>query len=159
MPTNRAYFAKKFADDAIEHLNYGVDKATNEPKTCANINCDDCKLNPSNPVSRRRCDQQFQKWLIEEYEKPQPFLTYKEYCFLNILRPVYKYMGRDRIDGLFISTSTPIWQRGTGEKDRWGFSGTTLHSFDVKFDFIGTDKYWSINDLKQLPIKEEPKEK
>ena len=158
MPTNRIYFAKKFADDAIEYLNYGVDKATNEPKTCANINCDDCKLNPSDhPISRRKCDQRFQKWLIEDYEKPQPFLTYKEYCFLDMLRPVYKYMGRDRVDGLFISVSNPVKLDETGK--RWGYSGTALRSFNVKFDFIGTDKYWSIDDLKQLPIKEESKGK
>lgn len=35
MPTNRVYFAKKLADDAVEYLNYGVDKATNEPRVCS----------------------------------------------------------------------------------------------------------------------------
>ena len=159
MPTNRIYFSKKLADDAVEYLNYGVDKTTNEPKVCSSLNCENCRFNPTDMVSRKKCTKKFQKWLIEDYEKPQPSLTYKEYCFLDMLRPVYKYMGRDRVDGLFISVSTPVWQRGAGEKDRWGFSGTTLHSFNVKFDFIGTDKIWSIEDLKQLPIKEAPEGK
>lgn len=158
MPTNRIYFSKKFENDAIDYLNYGVDKATNEPRVCSSINCENCKLNPTDTVSRRRCAEKFQKWLIEDYEKPQPFLTYKEYCFLDMLRPAYKYMGRDRVDGLFISVSNPV-KLEDGSKDRWGYSGTTLRSFNVKFDFIGTEKYWSIDELKQLPIKEVPKEK
>lgn len=156
MSTNKIYFDEKFANDAIEYLDYGVDKITNEPKICNNIDCENCKFNFNGPIFRKRCTEKFQKWLAEDYEKPQPFLTYKEYCFLNMLRPAYKYMGRDRA-GLFISVSNPIKLNET--EKRWGYSGTTLRSFNVKFDFIGTNKYWSINDLKQLPIKEEPKEK
>lgn len=156
MPTNRIYFAKKFADDAIEYLNYGVDKVTNEPKICSSINCENCKLNPTDPTTLRRCTEKFQKWLAENYVKPQPFLTYKEYCFLDMLRSSYKYMGRDPVDGLFISVSAPVWRK-EGDKERWGYAGTTLRSFKVKFDFIRPDKYWFIEDLKDLPIKKEPR--
>lgn len=157
MSLNKIHFTDRFAEDAIEHLNYGVNKTTNEPEVCGRINCDNCKLNPADG-SRIKCTQNFHKWLGEEYEKPQPFLTYREYCFLDTLRPVYKYMGRDRIDGLFISVSAPI-KIEDGNRQEWGYSGTTLHSFNVKFDFIGTDKYWFIEDIKNLPIREEPKGK
>lgn len=157
MPTNKIYFNEKFANDAIEYLDYGVDKITNEPKICNSIDCENCKFNFNGPIFRGRCTEKFQKWLAEDYGKPQPFLTYEEYYFLNALRPVYKYMGRDRVDGLFISVSNPVKLADTGK--RWGYSGTTLRAFNVKFDFIETDKYWSIDDLKKLPIKKEPKEK
>ena len=158
MPSNRIYFAKKFENDAIEYLNYGVDKATNEPKICSSINCENCKLNPTDPTALRRCTEKFQKWLAEDYVKPQPFLTYKEYCFLDMLRSAYKYIGRDPIDGLFISVSAPVYQK-EGDKERWRYAGTTLRSFNIKFDFITSDKYWFIEDLKNLPIKKEPEGK
>lgn len=144
MPTNRVYFA----DDAVEYLNYGVDKATNEPKVCSSIDCENCKFNPTDSVSHRECTKKFQKWLIEEYEKPQ----HQEYCFLDMLRSSYKYMGRDPVDGLFISVSAPVWRK-EGDKERWGYAGTTLRSFKVKFDFIRPDKYWFIEDLNQKGAK------
>lgn len=153
MPTNKIYFNEKFVNDALEHLNYGVDKITNEPKIYSSIDCENCKFNFNGPIFRRRCTEKFQKWLAEDYKKPQPFLTYEEYYFLNTLRPVYKYMGRDRIDGLFISVSNPVKLADT--EKRWRYSGTTLCAFNVKFDFIETDKCWSIDDLKNLPIKKE----
>lgn len=65
--TNREKFAEQILDIACNNDAIAVDKATLEPITCDELECEDCLFNVSDGTS---CADQRIKWANSEYAEP-----------------------------------------------------------------------------------------
>lgn len=150
--TNREYYKEQILDIACNSGLISIDKMTGELLKCGKIECDDCLFD------NIKCENQIKKWANTEHiEKPK--LTKKEKLFLSLLKEKWKYIARDQNGDLFIFDTQPIkdinvW---TSKGDHAWIDRLLLD--DCKFTIIewGDKDPWLIEDLKNLPVKEEEK--
>lgn len=124
---------------------------------CSCIDCDNCDFNNDGEA----CESKFVDWLYSEYIKPQPKLTFAEYCFLLSLKNI-KYFAREA-NGVLkgytnnIVKNNNIWEIKLEDfddiKDRYGVI-VVPEIFNANFDFIkwSDEKAWSIEELLSLNI-------
>ena len=153
---NKEKFAKEIFDVACRGDSIAVTIANNEIVPCESIECEKCIFKVK---EYEKCSDKIKKWCESEYvDKPK--LTKNEKLYLNMIKPDYMYIARDKNGLLFIYSEIP-YRNNDSNAWRVESSGNfekVLDSLkDVEFDFIKwKDKEpWSIEDLKKLEVKDE----
>lgn len=147
---NKEKFANEILDIACNGGNIGIDKSTNKPIDCEDLECINCSLGGN-------CITGISEWSESEYVE-KPTITSKEKKFLDTLVPKCKYIARDCNNRLYIHYKKPIRDDSV---EAWlsdsRYYYVSIDIFDIMFDFIKweDEKPWSIDDLKKLEVKDE----
>ena len=149
---NREKFAKEILDIACEGNRFGVTKL-GEVISCSNTDCSKCLFN--NDID---CDVSLKRWSESEYIE-KPTITSKEKIFLDLILPQYKYVARDNDTNklfLFIDRPSKCFTYWLSELKDSAYE-LLYRPLDIKFDFIKweDEEPWSIEDLKNLEVKDE----
>ena len=152
---NKEKFAKEIFDIACRGDSIAITVSNNEIVPCGSIECEKCIFKVK---EYEECSNKIKKWCESEYIE-RPTLTKNEKLYLDMIKPDYMYIARDRNKSLFIYSEMPyrnncsiIWKVGSFNNLRQVPDSLK----DINFDFIKWEdkEPWSIEDLKTLEVKE-----
>lgn len=147
---NREKFAKEILDIVCNGGSIGIDKSTNKPIDCKDLECINCSLGGN-------CITGISKWSESEYVEKST-ITLKEKAFLNAITFRCKYIARDSDNALYVYCNKP---RRDSMSESWITEDNCYYvskdMYDNMFDFIKweDEKPWNIEDLKKLEVKDE----
>lgn len=157
---NREKFAKEILDIACNGGSIAVTK-DNKVVCCNDINCESCMFDScSKHIGRSQaCYDRVREWAESEYIE-KPTITSKEKMFLDLLLAKWKYIARDADEKLYVFDLVPSKKRNS-----WciesvficNYYNISENLFGKMFDFIKweDEEPWSIEDLKNLEVKDE----
>lgn len=151
---NKEKFSKEIFDIACKGDSIAITIANNEI-VCGSIECEKCIFEAR---GHEECSDKIKKWCESEYVE-RPTLTKNEKLYLDMIKPNYMYIARDKNRLIFIYSEMPYINNSF---TAWEVeSSVNLRKVpdslkDINFDFIKWEdkKLWSIEDLKKLEVKE-----
>lgn len=152
---NKEKFSKEIFDIACKGDSIAITIANNEIVSCGSIECEKCIFEAR---GHEECSDKIKKWCESEYVE-RPTLTKNEKLYLDMIKPNYMYIARDKNRLIFIYSEMPYINNSF---TAWEVeSSVNLRKVpdslkDINFDFIKWEdkKLWSIEDLKKLEVKE-----
>lgn len=146
---------KKYLTLLVKGDSIAITVANNEIVSCESIECEECIFKVK---EYEKCSDKIKKWCESEYAEKLT-LTKNEKSYLDMVKPNYMYIARDKNGLLFIYSEMPHINTGF---NAWEVeSSNNLRKVpdslkDINFDFIKwkDKKPWSIEDLKKLEVKE-----
>lgn len=150
---NKEKFAKEIFDIACRGDSIAITVSNNEIVPCGSIECGKCifKVKES-----EECSNKIKKWCESEYvDKPK--LTSKEKKFLDTLVLNCKYIARDSNGDIYVYYNKPTYDDRTRTWISNNLYYVSKYIFGSMFDFIKSEdeEPWSIEDLKELEVKDE----
>lgn len=136
----------------IEALNYDFGVTENQDiDFCKTMDCAECIFDMSKEPS---CVPAKVRWMYKEAQEIFP-ITKKEKTFLDILWGS-TYIARDYSGQLFLYSIKPTQLSDCWVIEDMDIEGNMLSINPGFFPFItwDSDKCWSVEELRQLPIKE-----
>lgn len=148
---NIEYYKEKILDIVSRGDSIGVDKITNQPEACSDMECStDCKI-------AGNCNLGLRAWCNEEHIE-NPKLTENEKKFLDILNPNFRYMARDKDGTVYVF---PTSEKPTKDTVFNFWCGVKFHRIDQEmfngmFSMIKweDEEPWLIDDLRKLEVTE-----
>ena len=161
---NREKFAKEILDIVCSGRSIAVTKE-NKIARCNNISCESCMFDSCGKhIGRSQaCSDQLREWAESEYVE-KPTITSREKAFLGLILSKWKYLARSEDKSLCVFDSLPIKR-----EDGWYIENISMYDycyiytfkkvFGDMFNFIKweDEKPWSIEDLKNLEVKDDGK--
>jgi len=152
---NKEKFAKEIFDIACRGDSIAITIANNEIVPCESIECEKCIFKVR---EYEECSDKIKKWCESEYVE-RSTLTKNEKLYLDMIKPDYMYIARDKNGLIFIYSEMPYINNSFTE---WEVENSNNirkvpdSLKDINFDFIKWEdkKPWSIEDLKKLEVKE-----
>ena len=150
---NREKFAKEILDIACKGSRIAIKHDCVIPCVCSKIECSDCQFDFYDD-----CEEGIENWCESEYVEKHT-ITSREKNFLEAILPSCKYIARDINNDLYIYYNKP---RRNSMNESWITDNTNY--FYVSRDMYGNmfnfikwkdEKPWSIEDLKNLEVKDE----
>lgn len=153
---NKEKFSKEIFDIACKGDSIAITIANNEIVSCGSIKCEKCIFEAR---GHEECSDKIKKWCESEYIE-KPTLTKNEKLYLDMIKPNYMYIARDKNGLIFIYSEMPYINNSFTE---WKVENSNNirkvpdSLKDINFDFIKWEdkKPWSIEDLKKLEVKDE----
>lgn len=156
---NREKFAKEILDIACKGNIITVTK-DNKVVCCDDIKCGQCLFYKTDDYGSHCDDEALMRWAESEYVE-KPTITSREKNFLDALLPNFKYIARDSNDRLCIYYNKP--KRNSMDNywipDDDYYYYVSSNMYGNMFDFIrwGDEEPWSIEDLKNLEVRDDGK--
>lgn len=144
---NKEKFAKEIFEIACRGDSIAITVANNEIVPCGSIECEKCIFKVK---EYEECSGKIKKWCESEYIE-KPTLTKNEKSYLDMIKPDYMYIARDKNGLIFIYSEIPYinnsftaWEVKSSDNLRKVPDSLK----DINFDFIK----WEDKNLGVLKI-------